>query len=192
MAPVKPAARANGTVRPSDMPMTMSRTVSPAVKCRSTCGVCGIESLLLAQASLPAVRRHSLPVFKMMRAGYPRTADKDVGAPFILKLANQNQHADYDECGARDPLDPFERQVLAQKTSYYHTDCRNRYQRQRGADEDFPWTLFLSGHGHGGNLGFITHFRQENHPKSCQHYAPVHLHSLILSFVFRVLADFLC
>src|SRR5580765_2089566 len=41
-APDSPAASANGTVRPSDIPMTTSRTVSPAVKCRSTCGVCGI------------------------------------------------------------------------------------------------------------------------------------------------------
>ncbi len=41
-APDNPAARANGTVNPSDMPMTMSRTVSPAVKCFSTCGDVGI------------------------------------------------------------------------------------------------------------------------------------------------------
>jgi uncharacterized protein YjbJ (UPF0337 family) len=32
--PDRPAASANGTVRPSDMPMTMSRTVSPDVKWR--------------------------------------------------------------------------------------------------------------------------------------------------------------
>ena len=31
-APERPAARANGTVSPSDMPITMSRTVSPDVK----------------------------------------------------------------------------------------------------------------------------------------------------------------
>ena len=30
-----PAARANGTVRPSDIPMTISRTSSPPVKCVS-------------------------------------------------------------------------------------------------------------------------------------------------------------
>jgi hypothetical protein len=35
-APVSPAASANGTVRPSDIPMTTSRTDSPAVKCCST------------------------------------------------------------------------------------------------------------------------------------------------------------
>jgi hypothetical protein len=40
--PERPAARAKGTVKPSDMPMTMSRIVSEDVKCFSTCGVCGI------------------------------------------------------------------------------------------------------------------------------------------------------
>src|SRR3954453_22309265 len=44
-APERPAASANGTVRPADMPITMSRTVSPAVKWRSICGVCGTASL---------------------------------------------------------------------------------------------------------------------------------------------------
>src|SRR2546422_11053171 len=43
-APESPAARANGTVRPSDIPMTMSRTVLPAVKCFSTWGVCGMSA----------------------------------------------------------------------------------------------------------------------------------------------------
>ena len=37
IAPDIPAASANGTVRPSAMPMTTSRTVSPPVKCFSTC-----------------------------------------------------------------------------------------------------------------------------------------------------------
>src|SRR5450755_1724254 len=45
-APDNPAARANGTVRPSDIPITISRTVSPAVKCCSMCGVCGTKTLL--------------------------------------------------------------------------------------------------------------------------------------------------
>src|SRR5829696_5799518 len=43
MAPVSPAASANGTVRPSAIPMTMSRTTSLDVKCRSMWGVCGID-----------------------------------------------------------------------------------------------------------------------------------------------------
>jgi hypothetical protein len=37
-APDKPAARANGTVGPSDMPMTMSRTVAVPMKWRSMGG----------------------------------------------------------------------------------------------------------------------------------------------------------
>src|SRR5438045_1951909 len=41
-APERPAARAKGTVSPSAIPMTTSRTNSPAVKCFSTCGVVGI------------------------------------------------------------------------------------------------------------------------------------------------------
>jgi len=50
-APDKPAASAKGTVNPSDIPMTMSRTVSDAVKCRSMCGVCGmLFSVLLFYA----------------------------------------------------------------------------------------------------------------------------------------------
>lgn len=35
LAPESPAARAKGTVRPSETPMMMSRTISPAVKCFS-------------------------------------------------------------------------------------------------------------------------------------------------------------
>src|SRR5450631_1959641 len=38
-APERPAARAKGTVRPSDMPITMSRTNAVEAKCVSTC--CG-------------------------------------------------------------------------------------------------------------------------------------------------------
>src|ERR1700692_2299288 len=41
-APLKPAASANGTVSPSDIPMTTSRTVSLAVKWRSVWIVRGI------------------------------------------------------------------------------------------------------------------------------------------------------
>src|SRR5471032_906159 len=39
--PVSPAASANGTVSPSDIPMTTSRTVSEASKCFSACSVWG-------------------------------------------------------------------------------------------------------------------------------------------------------
>src|ERR1700757_3570255 len=41
-APESPAASAKGTVNPSAIPMTTSRTNSPAVKCFSMCGVVGI------------------------------------------------------------------------------------------------------------------------------------------------------
>src|SRR5579884_796714 len=40
-APDRPAASANGTVNPSDMPMTISRTTALPVKCVSTCVVRG-------------------------------------------------------------------------------------------------------------------------------------------------------
>src|SRR5581483_2281186 len=49
IAPVSPAASANGTVRPSAIPMTMSRTTWEAVKWRSMCGVCGIAAAILMQ-----------------------------------------------------------------------------------------------------------------------------------------------
>jgi hypothetical protein len=42
MAPEIPAASANGTVSPSDIPMTTSLTDSGAVKWCSVCGVAGI------------------------------------------------------------------------------------------------------------------------------------------------------
>jgi hypothetical protein len=46
IAPESPAARANGTVSPSAMPITMSRTASLEVKWRSMCGVCGMFASL--------------------------------------------------------------------------------------------------------------------------------------------------
>src|SRR6185503_8078869 len=42
-APARPAASANGTVSPSAIPITTSRTVSVAVKWRSRCGVLGMR-----------------------------------------------------------------------------------------------------------------------------------------------------
>src|SRR3954453_4738101 len=47
-APESPAASANGTVSPSDMPMTTSRTISLAVKWRSVWRVSGIRALCRA------------------------------------------------------------------------------------------------------------------------------------------------
>src|SRR5262249_36056297 len=48
IAPERPAANANGTVSPSDIPITISRINSPDVKCFSTCGVCGMASIFTA------------------------------------------------------------------------------------------------------------------------------------------------
>src|ERR1700730_17581494 len=42
-APERPAARAKGTVSPSAIPMTMSRTTAEAEKCLSICGVVGMR-----------------------------------------------------------------------------------------------------------------------------------------------------
>ena len=39
---VSPAASANGTVSPSDIPITISRTAAVAVKCFSTCSTDGM------------------------------------------------------------------------------------------------------------------------------------------------------
>jgi hypothetical protein len=50
-------ARANGTVRPSDMPMTMSRTVSHDVKWRSTWRVTGLAS---RGAAMTRIRRRKM------------------------------------------------------------------------------------------------------------------------------------
>jgi hypothetical protein len=41
----QPRREGKGTVNPSDIPMTISRTVALPLKCRSTCGVCGIALL---------------------------------------------------------------------------------------------------------------------------------------------------
>src|SRR2546428_414510 len=46
-APETPAASANGTVSPSDIPITMSLTIALAVKCCSTCGVSGMAPHIL-------------------------------------------------------------------------------------------------------------------------------------------------
>src|SRR5580698_2323312 len=55
-APDNPAASAKGTVRPSAIPMTMSRTNSEAVKCDSTCGVCGILFQVSPSVGIPSRR----------------------------------------------------------------------------------------------------------------------------------------
>src|SRR5215472_5793137 len=59
-APVRPAARAKGTVRPSDIPITMSRTAAVAVKCFSTCSTDGMRFSLVAHEYCEG-RFHGLP-----------------------------------------------------------------------------------------------------------------------------------
>src|SRR5665213_4352798 len=51
-APLRPAASANGTVRPSAIPMTTSRTTCDDSKCFSTCSVCGIGCGFQVSASI--------------------------------------------------------------------------------------------------------------------------------------------
>src|SRR5580704_9252571 len=80
-APERPAARAKGTVSPSAMPMTMSRTRAEAEKCFSRCGAVGmkpqklnscrgscragsyasvVEGLITARHYAPQDRRHGI------------------------------------------------------------------------------------------------------------------------------------
>src|SRR5512135_2257104 len=61
-APESPAASANGTVSPSDIPMTTSRTVSPPVKCVSTCRTAGMGRMVCESTA---------PVSTSARGGYP-------------------------------------------------------------------------------------------------------------------------
>src|SRR2546428_8874392 len=72
-APDRPAASAKGTVSPSDMPITMSRMVSEAVKCFSTCGVWGTGNLHLDVVSAPGTTCY----------GGSLTLDHAVGAELV-------------------------------------------------------------------------------------------------------------
>src|SRR5262249_35339412 len=94
-APDRPAARAKGTVRPSDMPITMSRTVSEAVKCLSTCGVCGMAtSCLLKGPGGPSL----LPPLQKLLEDHgavpllvPGGVDESDG-PLVGDVPEQGQH----------------------------------------------------------------------------------------------------
>jgi hypothetical protein len=52
-----PAASAKGTVKPSAMPMTASRTVAEPVKCFSICGVAGIASPCLEPVPMRRIEK---------------------------------------------------------------------------------------------------------------------------------------
>lgn len=94
-APDKPAARANGTVRPSDMPITMSRTTSEPAKCSSGCGWLwwrisvmadqlgrGVyppyppRKKVLTRRSLVHAARHSMAAFRCQRSQGITLAEK--------------------------------------------------------------------------------------------------------------------
>src|ERR1700737_596593 len=87
--PDRPAAKANGTVNPSDIPITMSRIFSEEVKCVSTCGVCGIVSPLRSYLAYPsvAITGHATPylgllgrVWRIVRCAGPVYSDRDSSA----------------------------------------------------------------------------------------------------------------
>jgi hypothetical protein len=63
-APVSPAASAKGTVNPSDIPMTISLTISLAVKCFSIWRVCGIATLLVYASLAPCRSGDGIPASK--------------------------------------------------------------------------------------------------------------------------------
>src|SRR5688572_20273256 len=112
-APVNPAASAKGTVRPSAIPITISRTTAPAVKCRSMCLVCGIWETLRKIDHLEL--RANFNCFE---------AITEAG----LKLPDQHQHADQNEEHCRNSSDPFKWHVLADYPAYNNANCGNRDQ----------------------------------------------------------------
>src|SRR6266850_2107855 len=82
MAPVSPAARAKGTVRPSDIPITTSRTTAPAVKCCSTWGVTGIAGppariLAAGRADRPEERVEPSVVQRSRRPHAPAHVERE-------------------------------------------------------------------------------------------------------------------
>jgi len=129
MAPVNPAATRNDvTVKPSDMPITMSRTVSPAVKCLSTCRVCGSWVSVFRKPARKA------------RAGFVKLPSLTVGLLNLfaqreskwikLKFSDQDQCPDDDKRRAGHAFDPIERQILAEHSAHDHSDRRNCDQGQ--------------------------------------------------------------
>src|SRR5579864_2134563 len=81
MAPVIPAASANGTVSPSDIPMTTSRTDSGAVKWCSVCGVAGISVTPAIKNSLND--KHSRERYRAGKCNMPSVA---AGYAFAIQV----------------------------------------------------------------------------------------------------------
>src|ERR1700722_19819044 len=84
-APVRPAARANGTVRPSDIPITMSRTIADDVKCFSTCGVLGMVELD-PQGNGSVTPTRTFYRWHSLRIGH-ESSENAGSIPAILRLA---------------------------------------------------------------------------------------------------------
>src|SRR5215831_4341703 len=201
IAPVNPAASANGTVNPSDMPITISRTVSPAVKWRSMCRVCGMlcgvrwphrASLWIpgldGQAGLNGQAGHgglegqstqSIVSTMSTQSSCPTCSHKS-------EFPDQHQYTDHDERCARGPFNPFERHIFAYYCTHKNPNRRDRSQRQRGGQKDLPRPFLLGGHGHRCDLSLVAHFGQKYDTERRQEYAPIHLHlaprSALLSF----------
>src|ERR1043165_8903043 len=94
IAPVSPAASANGTVSPSAMPITMSRTTSLDVKCRSIWGVWGIL-VLSVSLELSEQHKHSDNYKRHGRSAlYPFERD-------IITDEAAHDHAQGRHCGER-------------------------------------------------------------------------------------------
>src|SRR5258708_6443618 len=96
-APDNPAASANGTVSPSAIPITISRTNSDAVKCFSTCGVCGIFFQVSPSVRIGRTRnlfRGSLG-YNLATAVAPfgSHVDHPIGAAYDVKVMLDDQDA---------------------------------------------------------------------------------------------------
>src|SRR5262245_23057274 len=74
-APERPAASANGTVSPSAMPITISRTVLLAVKCFSLSIIVAVVLYIQDASSRPCERRDGARVAPLPGRPHGLTAD---------------------------------------------------------------------------------------------------------------------
>src|SRR5262249_21368923 len=110
MAPVNPAASAKGTVKPSAIPMTMSRTTSLDVKCRSMWGVWGM---------LHRIQKISR-IYKIQSCKFCKSYKS------CLKLTHQHQHTNHNKPRRRHSLHPHQRHVITNNTSDQNSQRRHR------------------------------------------------------------------
>src|SRR5258708_15263788 len=96
-APDNPAASAKGTVNPSAIPITISRTNSDAVKCFSTCGVCGIFFQVSPSVGIGRSRnlfRSSLGYnLAAAIASFGSHVDHPIGAAYDIEVVLDDQDA---------------------------------------------------------------------------------------------------